>query len=581
MLLSLFAANKAVYFYHLDVSQAFLWATLADDIYLRPFPGLQVPKGHCLKLHKSLYGLKQASYEWHKLFTKTLHDLGFQQSEYDHCLYTMTCDDGWIITCIFVDDMIVFTNNPYLKAKFLADLNAKFKVEDRGDLSWFLAVGITRNLEGGYVDLCQSTFAFELARDLGYVKGSGRKVESPEIAQQVLSKTQGGIAAEVDDKARAEIENFNYRSFMGRVIYLLTCTRPDILHAAKILGQFVCDPGQPHIAAMRRLGAYIGKTHDQPLRLHGPRNMEDAIIGLVGDSDDANNPDTRRSLNAVFGFIGSITHKPAMFYWHSEWTTWVTSSSCVSEMYVLALMLKIVLEYKPFLESLGFDQDGPTLLHSDSSSAITIMNGSHPARYKGTKHMERRYFALQQAIAARIAQLEHISSENNPADLGATFKTIREFKHLRTLIMGLDFDKNRPTSLTLKAGKAYSSDAIGDGPGITYCARAVRIADEILGDSARPVEATSCPICWSIWTADPNAPVDPEAGPVTCPYHPTWTDDQKESLHDYLIDKINHEEQSESDLKHKSKCYPTVSDGGIRCFNYALNLKLRNIFDMF
>ena len=206
---------------------------------------------------------------------------------------------------------------------------------------------------------------------------------------------------------------------------------------------------------MRRLGAYIGETHDQPLRLHGPRNMEDAIIGLVGDSDDANNPDTRRSLNAVFGFIGSITHKPAMFYWHSEWTTWVTSSSCVSEMYVLALMLKIVLEYKPFLESLGFDQDGPTLLHSDSSSAITIMNGSHPARYKGTKHMERRYFALQQAIAAKIAQLEHINSENNPADLGATFKTIREFKHLRTMIMGLDFDKNRPTSLTLKAGKAY------------------------------------------------------------------------------------------------------------------------------
>ena len=93
-------------------------------------------------------------------------------------------------------------------------------------------------------------------------------------------------------------------------------------------------------------------------------------------------------------------------------------------------------------------------------------NCLRPARYKGTKHMERRYFALQQTIAAKIAQLMHIRSEDNPADLGATFKTIREFKHLRTLIMGLDFDKNRPTSLTLKAGKAYSSDAIGDGPGI-------------------------------------------------------------------------------------------------------------------
>ncbi len=45
LLLTLFAAMSSVEFFHFDVSQAFLWAVLTEDIYVRGFDGRNLPSG--------------------------------------------------------------------------------------------------------------------------------------------------------------------------------------------------------------------------------------------------------------------------------------------------------------------------------------------------------------------------------------------------------------------------------------------------------------------------------------------------------------------------------------------------------
>jgi hypothetical protein len=52
--------NAGMYIYQMDVRNAFLNSKLKEEIYLHCPLGFKAPSGFCLKLHKSIYGLKQA-----------------------------------------------------------------------------------------------------------------------------------------------------------------------------------------------------------------------------------------------------------------------------------------------------------------------------------------------------------------------------------------------------------------------------------------------------------------------------------------------------------------------------------------
>ncbi len=65
--LRIFLAIAAVYkmqVHQLDVESAFIYAPLEEDVYMHSHPAMQLPKGYCLKLKKSLYGLRQAPRNW-------------------------------------------------------------------------------------------------------------------------------------------------------------------------------------------------------------------------------------------------------------------------------------------------------------------------------------------------------------------------------------------------------------------------------------------------------------------------------------------------------------------------------------
>ena len=489
MLMAIFAGNDDVHWEHWDVSQAFLWAKLdstKQPIYLRPIPGMNVSADKLLLLHRTIYGLKQSSAEYFKLAKATILAQGFVQSEYEECLFIKRDGDKWTIMLLYVDDFIVFTNDKPGSADLLLQLNKHFKTTDSGGLKHFLNISVTRNSGGRYVDLCQEQSILELGRDFNLHTTTMRRVRSP-IGKERYSKDQGGKASNASDEIMTQIIEFEFRSPMGRVGYFVSCTRPDVLYAFKILAQFLNDPGMPHIHAVMRVIRYLVGTANQPLRLHAPASAQD-LLAYVGDSDDANNEDHRRSLATVFGYIGVFDPERPMsmgcWYWKNFWTPWVTSSSCESEMHPAALATKHAMYIRPLLSEIGFAQQNPTPVIADSRSTIIISKSDHPGRHKGTKHVERRLFVTQQAQLAGIINMIHCSSEDNPADLGSTFKSIANFETLRTMVMGHEF-KQEPMSIAFidddtdrsadgntsqgqldaknKYGKRYNGDVTGDG----------------------------------------------------------------------------------------------------------------------
>jgi hypothetical protein len=76
--------------HHMDVKSAFLNGKLLEEVYASQPLGF-IKKGQedkVLKLHKALYGLRQAPRAWNSKLDAELHKLGFSKCKTEYGLYT-------------------------------------------------------------------------------------------------------------------------------------------------------------------------------------------------------------------------------------------------------------------------------------------------------------------------------------------------------------------------------------------------------------------------------------------------------------------------------------------------------------
>jgi hypothetical protein len=118
--LSAYAATNNWELNCFNVKHAFLWGKLQQDIYMRQPPGFERtgPDGSHLIAHLllSLYGLKQATYDWYELLCKVLTHLGFLHCNADYAVFIFDHinAEGTRVICIIawhVDDGLVGSNN--------------------------------------------------------------------------------------------------------------------------------------------------------------------------------------------------------------------------------------------------------------------------------------------------------------------------------------------------------------------------------------------------------------------------------------------------------------------------------------
>ena len=93
----------------MDVKIAFLTSDLNEDIYMQQPPSFVISKNSNLvcRLHKSLYGLKQASRAWYDESDAYFLNNGFKQCISYPNLYVKDFGDHVLIIALYVDDLII------------------------------------------------------------------------------------------------------------------------------------------------------------------------------------------------------------------------------------------------------------------------------------------------------------------------------------------------------------------------------------------------------------------------------------------------------------------------------------------
>jgi len=97
----------------LDVSNAFLHGFLDEEMFMKQpqgFIDVTKPDFVC-RLHKSLYGFKQAPRAWFQRLSQQLIELGFQESINDYSLFTLHADNTKLFVLIYVDDILVTSSS--------------------------------------------------------------------------------------------------------------------------------------------------------------------------------------------------------------------------------------------------------------------------------------------------------------------------------------------------------------------------------------------------------------------------------------------------------------------------------------
>jgi len=94
------------------------------------------------KLKKSIYGLKQAFHQWYLKFNDTIVSFGFKKNTIDRCIYLKVTGSKVIFLILYVDDILLATNDldPLHKTKKF--LSNNFEMKNMGEASYVIGIKI-------------------------------------------------------------------------------------------------------------------------------------------------------------------------------------------------------------------------------------------------------------------------------------------------------------------------------------------------------------------------------------------------------------------------------------------------------
>ncbi|CAI7791401.1 unnamed protein product [Closterium sp. NIES-54] len=268
------AAQRDYELHSLDFSTAFLQGSLHEEIWLRRPPGFtgSFPAGSQWSLRRPVYGLRQAPRERHDTLRTTLAALGFAPSTADPSLFlrTNTLLPPFYIL-VYFDDLVFATADTAGLAHVKSELQKRHTCPYLGELRSYLGLQITRDRARRTITLTQSHMVQQVLQRFDFTYSSPQA--TPLSTRHSLSALPSDESVEPSGP---------YPELVGCLMYLMTCTRPDLAYPLSILARYVAPRRHrpEHMAAAKRVLRYLCSTSGLGLVLGGR-----SPVDLTGHAD--------------------------------------------------------------------------------------------------------------------------------------------------------------------------------------------------------------------------------------------------------------------------------------------------------
>ena len=221
---------------------------------------------------------------------------------------------------------------------------------------------------------------------------------------------------------REKVDITKYREVIGSLIYLMTCTRPDISYSVGLLSRFMQEPKELHWRFLKRLLRYLKTTRDYSLTYYKSNKENRKLIGYT-DSDLASNFEDRKSTSGYLFKYGEC-----LISWKSSKQNIVALSSTEAEYIGLTKAAQETIWLKQTLNELNHKTE-QVLIYCDNQSSISL--SKNPEFHARSKHIDIRHHFIREMIKEGELKIEYLSKDEMPADL--LTKGLPRMKHYKCL----------------------------------------------------------------------------------------------------------------------------------------------------
>ena len=334
----------------IDFSSAFVQSYLPEDMHIwmhlpRGYKSKSGP-GRCLRLVKSLYGLRNAPQLWVNHSSEAFKKLGLKQSKYDPCLWF----GDQIMLVQYVDDCGIAAPNQERIDQFVADLRKlDFELTQEESFEEFLGIKFETKKDGT-VECTQQGLIKKTLEAAGMEDCNPNSVPA-------LQKPLG-----TDEDGESMTESWNYRGICGMLLYLSTNTRPDIAYAVSQVCRFGHNPKKSHASAVKTILRYLKKTQDKGIIVRPDYN--ELTLNLWCDADFAGlfgqeNPRNPESVKSRQGYIAILCGWPIV--WKSQLQGHLSQSTLESEYSCLSTALRMFIPLKNLIKEIIAETKCPKL----------------------------------------------------------------------------------------------------------------------------------------------------------------------------------------------------------------------------